>query len=219
MRKVPLVTGNIYHVFNRGVNKAEIFFEEDDYRQFLNAAIHYKNKNSKFSYQKRIFLGSHDPVSLQPEVGKVEVMAYCLMPNHFHLLVRQLIDDGLTSYFRHLANSYSHYINVKYKRSGPLFAGRFKSVHVESDEQLLHLSRYIHLNPVVSGVASDLNEYQWSSYENYAGDYKDLFVSPDTILSSFKSKEDYKQFVQDQESYAKELEKIKHLTQDHDTGS
>ncbi len=188
----------------------------------MGAAIHYKSKNSKFSYQKRRALPLHDPVSLQAEEYKVEILAYCLMPNHFHLLAKQLVDGGLTSYIRHLANSYSHYVSVKYKRSGPLFTGRFKSVHIETDDQLLHVARYIHLNPVVSGIASDLSKYNWSSYLSYVGDSTNGLASPEKLLAYFKSKEDYKQFVHDQESYGRKLEKIKHLMHDyddHDTGS
>ncbi len=219
MRKAPIVTNEIYHVFNRGVNKADIFLSDEDYSQFLEAAIHYKNKNNKFSYQKRTNSSDHDPVSLQPEQGKVEVMAYCLMPNHFHLLLKQLIDGGLTSYFRHLANSYSHYINIKYQRSGPLFGGRFKSVLIESDEQLLHVSRYIHLNPLVSKIVSDLKRYKWSSYLGYVTNNIDNLANSERILTYFKSLKDYERFVHDQEAYGRELEKIKHLTYDHDTGS
>lgn len=215
MRKVPIVTGEIYHIFNRGVNKSNIFFLEEDYRRFLQAAIHYKTKTSKFSYEKD--LGLNDPVSLSAtgEVG-VQILAYSLMPNHFHLLVKQLIDGGITSYIRHLANSYSHYVSVRHKRSGPLFEGRFKNVLVESQEQLIHVSRYIHLNPLVANIVSDLENYPWSSYLFYVKRKVDGLCEPAMVIGHFKSGKDYESFVLNQADYGRKLEKIKHLALDPD---
>ena len=215
MRKTPLVTDNIYHVFNRGVNKNEIFFSEKDYKRFLLVARHYKTKNNKFSYER----SNNDPVSLVSSMDptginiqpKAEILAYCFMPNHFHFLIKQLNDGGITSYMRHFMNSYAHYVNIKYKRVGPLFQGRFRSVLVESDEQLLHVSRYIHLNPLVSSLVSDLKDYLWSSYFTYVQNREDDLCNPSLILSSFKEKGDYEQFLLDQRDYARSLGKIKHL--------
>ncbi len=209
MRKTPLITNHIYHVFNRGVNKGDIFFSQKDYERFLSAARHYLTKNSKFSYEKDT--NSNDPVSLELK-PKVEILAYCLMPNHFHFLIKQLKEDGITSYMRRFMNSYSHYVNVKNKRVGPLFQGRFKGVLIDSDEQLLHVSRYIHLNPLVSSLVADLNDYPWSSYKAYIEKNTNEDLSkPNIILSNFKTTEDYKKFVSDQEDYARSLELIKHV--------
>lgn len=208
MRKIPLVTNHIYHVFNRGVNKNEIFFSEKDYKRFTLAARHYIAKNSKFSYDKP----NSDPVSAASK-SKVEILAYCLMPNHFHFLIKQLDDNGITSYMRRFMNSYVHYVNIKYKRVGPLFQGRFKGVLIESDQQLLHVSRYIHLNPLVSDLVASLDDYLWSSYFTYTQNREDGLCNPDLILSSFKTKKDYKQFVLDQKDYARSLEKLKHVVE------
>lgn len=211
MRKVPLITDEIYHVFNRGVNKGEIFFSESDYRRFLRAAVHYKTKDTKFSYERLL----NDPVSLRPlGLPKVQVLAYCLMPNHFHFLLKQLVDGGVTSYFRHLANSYSHYVGVKHKRVGPLFQGRFKNVLIQSQEQLIHTSRYIHLNPLIIDLVVDLRNYPWSSYPAYIQNFKDELVESAIVLQDFKTKADYERFVLDQEDYARTLEEIKHLLVD-----
>lgn len=211
-RKDILATGKIYHIFNRGVNKQNIFFTEDDYRRFLQVAIHYLTSKRQFSHSRKPI---SDPVSemnlINPKVG---VFAYCLMPNHFHLLVKQLQDDGITWYLKHIANSYSHYIHTKHKRTGHLFEGRFKNVLVENDQQLIHVSRYIHLNPIVSEISSNLNDYPWSSYTSYTSDQEDLICKTQTILGYFKNKGDYRQFVLDQIDYGKKLEKIKHLTLD-----
>lgn len=211
-RKDILATGKIYHIFNRGVNKQNIFFAEDDYRRFLQVVAHYLTSKRQFSHSKKPL---SDPVSETNLINpKVEIFTYCLMPNHFHLLVKQLQDDGITWYLKHIANSYSHYIHTKHKRTGHLFEGRFKNVLVENDQQLIHVSRYIHLNPIVSGLSKNLNDYLWSSYPSYTSDEKDLICKTQTILGYFKNKSDYRQFVFDQIDYGKELEKIKHLTLD-----
>ena len=212
MRHVAIVNDNYYHIFNRGVNKGSIFFADRDYQRFFEAAVHYISKNSKFSYERKSNFSSDDPVSsLNENVDKVSVLAYCLMPNHFHFLVKQLANGGVTDYFRRLANSYSHYINVKYKRTGPLFESRFKNVLVKSDDQLLHLSRYIHLNPIVSGLVKNLDSYIWSSYRSYVDVTEDNLSNPEDVLNNFKSKDDYRRFVMDQVDYGKQLEKLKHL--------
>ncbi|OGE09077.1 hypothetical protein A3A60_02760 [Candidatus Curtissbacteria bacterium RIFCSPLOWO2_01_FULL_42_26] len=216
-RKDLLITGHIYHIFNRGVNKATIFYSEDDYRRFYETAIHYLNKRVKYSssqtFSDTVSLDSADTVS--EENDKVEVLAYCLMPNHFHFLVKQIADGGITDYFRHLLNAYSHYVNIKYKRIGPLFQGPFRNLLVETDEQLVHLSRYIHLNPLVAGLVADARNYMWSSYMACLGEKKNGLCDGKIIKGYFKSAREYEKFVLDQADYARELERIKHLTVDY----
>ena len=214
-RKDLLITGHIYHIFNRGVNKATIFYSEDDFIRFYNTAIYYLTRTNKYSQDKRM---SKDSDTVSEKVKKesaVKILAYCLMSNHFHFLVEQLVDNGITDYFRRLTNSYSHYINIKYKRVGPLFQGRFKNVLVESDEQLMHVTRYIHLNPLVSRLVSDLN-YRWSSYHSLFGERKDDLCDNSSVLAYFKRSQEYKEFVLNQADYAKTLDKIKHLAFDYD---
>jgi len=109
-----------------------------------------------------------------------------------------------------VSDSYTKYFNLKYKRNGPLFQGQFKAVHVESDEQLIHLSRYIHLNPIAGYVTKNLEEYKWSSYSEYVGSLNGIcFKNP--ILDLFTIKENnYEQFLMDQVDYARKLETLKH---------
>src|SRR3989344_6023360 len=134
------------------------------------------------------------------------------MPNHFHLLVKQLQENGISKTLSNFANSYAKYFNTRNNRNGPLFQGIFKAVRVESNEQLLHLSRYIHLNPIVSFVTKEenLEDYVWSSLKEYLNTPIKGFCKKDYILSQFKSIDEYKKFIKDQISFAKELEKIKH---------
>lgn len=145
--------------------------------------------------------------------GHAEVVSFVFMPNHFHLLLKQTAGRGIGTFMSKFANSYTKYFNTKHKRPGPVFQGVFKAVHVESEEQLVHLSRYIHLNPLVSGVVaeSDFFNYSWSSFREYvSGQSERLLMDP--VLDLFPSPEDYKKFVLDRANYGKQLEEIKHLT-------
>lgn len=147
----------------------------------------------------------------------VEIVAYCLMPNHFHFMLEQVKNEGITNFIRRLNNSYSHFFNVKYKRSGPLLEGRFKAVHIESDEQLLHLNRYIHLNPYSSFIVKDLKSilgYKFSSLPEYLGKTKDEICQKKIVLDQFSSVGQYKKSVFDQADYQRSLEIIKHQTID-----
>lgn len=144
---------------------------------------------------------------------QVEIIAYCLMSNHFHILLKQLKTHGIVKFMAKFTNSYTKYFNSKHNRVGPLFQGIFKAVHVEDDEQLIHLSRYIHLNPVVGFVIEKekLEDYPWSSNVQYLGLNQSAITNNKEILGFFKSQSDYKQFVQDQADYSIKLKTIKHL--------
>lgn len=132
------------------------------------------------------------------------------MPNHFHLLLRQNIDHGVSDLLRKVSNSYTKYFNIKYKRVGPLLQGQFKAVLIENDEQLIHLSRYIHLNPYVAGLVQIPEDYTWSSYKEFL-DREGNLVDKKHVLDFFPSIDGYKIFVNEHQGYAKELDRIKHL--------
>jgi len=202
-RLVTLANEHFYHVFNRGVEKRSIFLSARDYMRFLETSKHYLDHLSRLS--RRSKFGNR-------EANKplVEVIAYCLMPNHFHFLLKQIQEKGISTFIGKLANSYTKYFNVKYDRIGPLLQGQFKAVLVEDDDQLIHLSRYIHLNPAVSELVKELDTYQWSSYSAYVGKGGDGLVSPEEVLSHFTTPKDYEKFVLDQVDYGLTLEKIKH---------
>ncbi|MBN1262974.1 MAG: transposase [Candidatus Pacebacteria bacterium] len=160
-----------------------------------------------------------DKENLKKELRKkkdflVEIVAYCLMPNHFHLLVKQAKDRGIRNFITKSCNSYSHYFSTKYKRKGPLFEGRFKAIRVETEEQLIHLSRYIHLNPYSSYLVKNFKKlaaYPFSSLPEYLNNIKDPICQKEIVLSYFSGFEDYKKFVFRQAEYQRELGKIKHL--------
>lgn len=144
----------------------------------------------------------------------VDIICFCLMPNHFHLLLNQLKDNGISKFMANLQNSFTRYFNTKHERIGHLLQGQFKAVLIEDDNQLLHVSRYIHLNPYSSYVVKDLEsleQYLWSSFPEYLGKVAAEICNKEIILSQFKDKKDYKKFVFDQADYQRRLEEIKHL--------
>lgn len=141
-------------------------------------------------------------------------MCYSLMPNHFHFLLRQEINGGISKFLSQFLNSYTRYFNTKNDRVGQLFLDTFKNVLVEREEQLLHLSRYIHLNPFSSSIINsleDLYKYEWSSLGEYIGRSEDSICEKEMILSSFRTKESYKKFVSDRADYQRELKQIENL--------
>lgn len=207
----------IYHLFNRGVERRPIFLTTRDYDRFVSLLEYYRFKHlpKSFSHYLALSLSEREAyrVSLNQTSTAVDILAYCLMPNHFHLLVRQTSEQGIFKSLSKITNGYAKFFNTKRHRPGPLFQGPFKAVRVETDEQLLHLSRYIHINPVVSGIVSvdGLASYPWSSLSVYLQEIKTSFVMTQFLLDHFKTIHSYKTFVFDQINYVKELEKVKHL--------
>lgn len=210
-RVTPLVNNEFYHIINRGVEKRRIFLTSNDYQRFLKILDYYQYDGPKprFSHFNRF-----NELKYDQNKKLVEIICYCLMPNHFHLLIKQLQDGGISEFMRKVSDSFTRYFNVKQDRKGPLFEGAFKSVRIESDEQFIHVSRYIHLNPLVSFLVKDIDNYIWSSYPDFVGKRGDKLCQTDPVLSFFKSQEDYQQFVLDQEDYGKSLEFVKHHLQD-----
>lgn len=210
-RTTPLVTDQIYHIFNRGVAKLPIFTNKRDHDRFLETIYYYqfKGPKPKFSHLNR-FKDS----KFEKNKKIVEIFCYCLMPNHFHFLIKQLQDNGISEFINKVSNSYTKYFNTKHNRTGPLFQGQFKAIRIGNEDQLIHVSRYIHLNPIATYLVKNLNSYPWSSYLNYIGSEENKNCSKNFILSMFKTNQKYEQFVLDQIEYAQSLERIKHLVID-----
>lgn len=189
------VEGGYYHIYNRGVEKRRIFFDRGDYNTFLHYLSLYLTPIDEIRKEKPLLRLNIVKNNLSDEV---ELLAYCLMPNHFHLLVKQKAIDGITRLMRQITTGYSMYFNKRYNRQGHLFQGRFKAANIDSDEHLLHLSRYIHLNPKDRGVS--LTEFEWSSYLNYLGNKNEQWVNTGLILNYFTKgnyQGTYKQFVEE----------------------
>jgi putative transposase len=219
IRSDALVTDYYYHIFNRGINRQTIFLDRNCYKRALEILEFYSYESPGIKYSKFLKLSDDEQRNrleqLRYDQNKlVEIVAFCFMPNHFHLLLKQLKDNGISRFVGNFQNSFTRYVNTKTSRIGPILQGEFKSVLVRNDSQLLHLSRYIHLNPYSSGIISTnsgLITYPWSSYYLYLDKQQLHVCNPNIILSQFTSLEDYRSFVEDRAGYQQELELIKHL--------
>lgn len=186
---------NYYHVYNRGVEKRLIFLDDKDYAVFLNLLKrHLDEEEFKDKYGRQY----------QNFYKDLELLAYCLMPNHYHLLFYLKADStSLPKVMRLVANTYVSYFNKKYRRVGHLFQDRFKASMILRDDYLQHISRYIHLNP------KDYVNYKWSSLAFYYGSKQASWIRPLRMLEVFDSQEDYKSFMDDHAGYGNSLEEVK----------
>ncbi|MDA2922906.1 transposase, partial [Patescibacteria group bacterium AH-259-L07] len=178
-RKVTFVNNQFYHIYNRGVEKRDVFMNEKDYLRFIHDLYELNDQNlvenSSFRFNQNYRL----PVSIvkQREL-LVNILCFCLMPNHYHLILEQLKDNGIPRFMQKLGIGYVNYFNIKYERVGSLFQGRYQAIHIDNENYLLHLSRYIHLNPVeliepkwkeegiknLKKIKEFLRDYRWSNY-------------------------------------------------------
>ena len=216
-RKVPFASGEIYHVFNRSIARQPIFLNQKDYQRGINVLQFYQYSNIplRFSYYNRLPIDQKNDFFLKLKNGKkqVQILAYCFMPNHFHFLLKQLENNGIASFTSNIQNSYAKYFNIKHDRTGSLFQSMFKAIHIETDEQLLHVMRYIHLNPLTSFVVKDisaLKQYPWSSLPEYL-ESKPIITESSFINKFFNTVDDFEKFIVDQANYQRQLHEIKHL--------
>lgn len=212
--RASFATGEIYHVYNRGVAKQVIFHNDHDYRHFLETIAFYLEAEPSLRFSKTDVEARGRILMREPEHPLVEVLAYCLMPNHFHFILRQQMEDGVSTLMRRALNSYTRAYNTKYKRIGTAFQGVFSAVHVASDEQFLHLTRYQHLNPYVARLVKRPDEYRWSSYPSYLQQRTTRLCHPNLALAMVGGAGNYRQFVEDYAAYAYEISLIKDLTID-----
>lgn len=201
------VEEGFYHLYNRGVEKRKIFLDEQDYKVFLKCLKLYLDPFQELPPRK-VTIGDYSfqaPAKpLKNYHGQIELLSYCLMPNHFHLLIKQKAKNSMELFMRSLATKYSTYFNKRYDRVGSLFQGPYKAVLVENDNYLLHLSRYIHLNPVKPVKDSPLH-MSYSSYADYLQKRKTSWVNTKILLSYFKTAQkitlkdmlSYQSFVED----------------------
>ncbi|MDP2788915.1 MAG: transposase [bacterium] len=184
IRKVSFETGEFYHIYNRGNSKQKIFQDQKDYERFL-SLLFLANGINNFNY----FNLTRDRTLYDFDRGEnlVAIASYCLMPNHFHILITQTDKGSISKFMQKLTTAYVMYYNEKYKRSGSLFEGKFKSEHVDNDNHLKYLFSYIHLNPVKLleskwkelgiknklKVLGFLKKYKFSSFKDYLGEKRE----------------------------------------------
>lgn len=212
-RRVPLVIGEYYHIYNRGVEKRDIFWDELDRKRFIELLYlcngtkvvdMRKLKAENISGEKVFNFDRGEPL--------VAIGAYCLMPNHFHLLVREISEGGVSLFMKKLLTAYAMYINKRHDRTGVLFQGRFRSEHVNTDNYLHYLHSYIHLNPIkmidadwkengvqqLSVAMEYLNQYSFSSYTDFLGKKRPevAILNREQFPDFFQSTENFEAFHQ-----------------------
>ncbi len=209
VRPTVLANGEYYHIFNRSLFREEIFGSAYLKSLFIKSARFYLQLNPpvKFSIYRR----QTQKYQINLTDSLVDVISFCVMPTHYHFLLMQKKTNGITKFISRICNSYSHFYNLKKMRKGTLFEDKFKAVRIRGLEQLLHLSRYIHLNPVTEHLVENPENYKFSSYNIYLGKEPKGFVNPGVVLSEFSSKKSYQEFVMDRKNYQRELAHIKHL--------
>jgi putative transposase len=191
MNREKFVTGEIYHIFNRGVDKRNIFSDQKDLDRFFQSMVVFNSVEPVGSLYEQSFL-------LEKEKSKplVKFIAYNLLPNHFHFILEQVVEGGISEFMKRLLGGYSWYFNKKNKRSGSLFQGTFKSKHIDSNEYLLHVSVYVNLNDKIplGGETAKLSKSSWDEYIDSNKNSENICSGKDIVLEQYDSVEDYKQF-------------------------
>ena len=168
--------GGYFHIYNRGNRKQDIFLEKEDYLNYLKRIRKYKGEYN------------------------ISIICYCLMPNHFHLLLRQDSDAPIYRFMHAMHTSYSIYFNKKYNKVGRMFQSRFKQKEIDKDKYFSKVTSYIHFNPVKDGLVDNLEDYQWSSYLDYIGSREGTLCDKNIVFSDLTPEE-----------YKKSTEQVKEL--------
>lgn len=216
MERPNFITDEIYHIYGRGVEKRVVFMDNKDYYRAIHDLYEFNDMRPAQAAYHHI---QSSEVRLQKIEGRerellVEILCFCLMPNHYHLMLRQKRDGGITEFMRKLGTGYTNYFNIKYNRVGHLFQGKFQAVHIEKQAHLLYLPHYIHLNPLdlympewrdrkirnVTKALKFLESYRWSSYLDMIGKKNFSSVSQREFLAQIygsRTSRDYKNVVRE----------------------
>lgn len=222
MRKTQFEKGKIYHIYNRGVEKREIFLSDGDRWRFLQGLYLFNDESGSLNLLYRLeqqkgamHFGILRDYMKQEGVERkplVRIMADCLRPNHFHLLLEEIQEDGISKFMQKLGVGYTKYFNTKYERVGPLFQGVFKAVLVDNDTQLQYLLVYINvINPGqeieptlkeqgtqdVEGILKFAKEYPWSTHQEYLGKRDSIIMEKGIAENLFSTPEQYREFARD----------------------
>lgn len=210
-RKNPIIKGEIYHIFSKSIAEFKIFRKRNEYQRMKEIFAYYKAERGSMKFSafaeikdKKVFC---EKLFSAPET-QVTIIAYCIMPTHLHLILKGLKERGISNFMRKALNSYAKYFNLKTQRKGPLWESIFNNILVETDEQLLHLTRYIHLNPVTAHLVDRPQDWHFSSYNEFLGkETNQKLCSFSDILVIDPA--DYRKFVNSRIVYQRELAKLK----------
>ncbi len=216
-RKVPLETGKVYHILNKSIAGFKIFSRKKDFLRGIETIKYYQRNKQPFKLSRAIEIRKQKKKPLEKRMRKklagtkmlVGIVCYCLMPTHIHLVLKQLQDKGISIFMNNVENSYTRYFNTSRDRKGPLWQGPFKNILVESDGQLYHLTRYIHLNPVTAYLVENPEDWQFSSYKEYLLDAKEKICNYEDYIDI--ETDSYREFVESRVCDQRELQRIKDL--------
>lgn len=204
--------GEIWHIFNKSIANFGIFNDLNNSYRFTNTFSYYNNKLTLESFSKFLKKNSkykNEKIIYPKDNSLSKILSYCIMPDHYHFLLKVLEDSSLSKFINNVENSFTRYFNIKFYRKGPLWQSAFKSVEIRSNTQLLHVSRYIHLNPITSNLVDKPEDWTFSSYKD--------FITDKNLLNNFMKEisiddiDDYRQFVENNIEYQRELKHIKKL--------
>jgi putative transposase len=211
-RKEKFVQGEIFHVFNKSIANFEILSDLRNAQRFIEVLDYYNNIKTKLSFSRFVIIHKkyeYENILFLKELPLLKFIAYCIMPDHYHLLVKIIKKNTFSNYVSKIENSFTRYFNLRFARKGPLWQSEFRAIRIKTDEQLLHVSRYIHLNPTTSNLVQNPEDWVFSSYRDYIADEK---ILKDTVIEiSIKSKSYYQKFVEDRKDYQRRLKQIKTL--------
>jgi putative transposase len=202
--------GLFFHVFNKSIANYEIFNNHENSQRFIEVLDYYNNPKIENKYsivKKKGLYKYHNLLLNNKSISKI--ISYCIMPDHYHLLVKIVMENTFSKFISDVENSYTRYFNIKYNRKGPLWQTRFKAIRIKSNEQLLHVSRYIHLNPTTSNLINNPEDWIFSSYKDFITNphILKIIATEISISNSFY----YKKFVENNKKYQRSLKKIKKL--------
>jgi putative transposase len=206
MRHPQLREGYIYHIFTKSIAGYKVFRDPSDYKRFIETVRFYQYSTPPAKFSVYLRLKNKDKffkAYLEDRPRLVDILAYCVMPTHVHLLLTQINKDGISNFMKCVLDSYTRYFNTRTQRKGPLWQSRFKSVVVEKEEQFMHLTRYIHLNPTTDQLVKCPEDWEFSSYREYLGKGKERLCNFEQYYEIPSAQ--YRQFVENQIDYQKTL--------------
>lgn len=213
IRKIPLVKDEMYHIYTRSISGIKIFASPDDYERLINAMVYYSiaNPPCKLSIFNDLARSNKAP-EIDNSKLLINMIAYCIMPTHIHMVIKEIADNGISNFVNLILKSYGRYFNLKYERNGPLWQGPFKNVAVKTPEQLLHLTRYVHLNPVTAFIVNKPEDWPYSSYREYINTCGGRKICDFESFIENLEVSSYKEFVNSQIDHQRELSILKRLT-------
>lgn len=208
--KVVIYNGALLHIFNKSIAGYQIFKYKNNAFRFLLSLEYYNNLNNQTSFSWFLKTNKFNSTGILNHSNKnvINIIAYCLMPDHYHLLVKIQKEKFFINLFSKVENSYTRFFNERNKRRGPLWQSRFKKVIIESNEQLLHTVRYIHLNPVTDNLVKKPEDWEFSSYRFYIANNELLKSKKEISIKTIKT---FKKFTENQIDYQRKLKKIKKI--------